>query len=79
MYVADKSDNPFNKIGKQAFSGCKKLKKLTFKTTKLKTKTVGAKAFAGIAKKPTAKAPKKVKKAYQKLIRAKGAKKAVVK
>ena len=40
------------KIGKKAFFGCQKLKKITIKTTKLKTKTVGAKAFtkAGRAK-----------------------------
>ncbi len=67
------------KIGKQTFFGCKKLKKITFKTAKLKKTTVGAKAFAGIAKKPSAKAPKKVRKTYQKILRAKGAKKASVK
>lgn len=33
------------RIGKKAFFGCKNLKKITIKTTKLKIKTVGAKAF----------------------------------
>ena len=68
------------KIGKQAFYGCKKLKSITIKTTKLTAKNVGAKAFKGTPAKAAVKVPKKKKKAYNKLLRAKGlAKKAKVK
>lgn len=60
------------KIGKQAFYGCKKLKNITVKTAKLTAKTVGAKAFKGTPAKAAVKVPKKKKKAYTKLLRAKG-------
>lgn len=60
------------KIGKQAFYGCKKLKNITIKTAKLTAKTVGAKAFKGTPAKAAVKVPKKKKKAYGKLLRAKG-------
>ncbi len=60
------------KIGKKAFYGCKKLKTINIKTTKLKAKTVGAKAFGNIYKKPTVKLQKKSKKAYKKWIFKKG-------
>lgn len=61
------------KIGKAAFANCKKLKKITIKTKKLKTKTVGAKAFKGIYKKAVFKLPKKQRTAYKKLLLKKGA------
>ena len=59
-------------IGKQAFAGCKNLKKITIKTPYLTKKSVGAKAFKGIAAKATIKVPKKQLKAYKKLLKAKG-------
>lgn len=61
------------KIGKSAFNGCKAIKTVTIKTTKLKAKSIGAKAFKGITKKATFKVPKKQKKAYKKIICKKGA------
>lgn len=61
------------KIGKSAFSGCKAIRTVTIKTTKLKAKSIGAKAFKGITKKATFKVPKKQKKAYKKIICKKGA------
>ena len=60
------------KIGKEAFAKCKNLKSITIKTTYLSSKTVGAKAFKGIHAKAKIKVPKKQKKAYQKLLKAKG-------
>jgi len=65
------------KIGKAAFSGCSKLKTITIKSTKLTSKNVGAKAFKGISSKATVKVPKSKKKAYAKLLKAKGAGKKV--
>ncbi len=68
------------KIGAKAFYGCKKLANITIKTTKLKSKTVGKKAFGKIYKKPVVKMPKSKKKAYKKWIYKKGlTKKAKVK
>lgn len=60
------------KIGKEAFAKCKNLKKITIKTTYLSSKKVGANAFKGIHAKATIKVPKKQKKAYQKLLKARG-------
>ena len=60
------------KIGKQAFANCKRLKFITIKTLKLTMNSVGAKAFKGIYKKPVVKVPKNKKKAYKKLLKAKG-------
>jgi hypothetical protein len=60
------------KIGKQAFRGLPKLKKIFVKTTKLTGKTVAAKAFAGVGEKVIVKVPKAKKKAYQKLFQRKG-------
>ncbi len=58
---------------KKAFAKCKNLKKITIKTTYLSSKKVGANAFKGIhAKATTIKVPKKQKKAYQKLLKARG-------
>ena len=60
------------KIGKQAFYGCKKLKSITIKTTKLNSKNVGSKAFKGIYAKATIKVPKSKVKVYKNLLKAKG-------
>ena len=57
-------------IGKQAFYGCSKLKKITVKGTLLKK--VGKNALKGIHKKAVIKVPKKKKKTYQKLFKSKG-------
>ena len=59
-------------IGKKAFAGCKNLKKITVKTPYLTKKSVGAKAFKGIYAKAAIKVPKKKKKAYTSLFKAKG-------
>ena len=56
-------------IAKNAFKGCKKLKKVTIKATKLKR--IGKNAFKGIYKKATFKVPKKQLKKYKKLIQKK--------
>ena len=60
------------KIGKKAFSKCKKLKLLVIKSRKLKAKNVAKNAFKGITKKTTVKVPKLKIKAYRKLLRKKG-------
>lgn len=56
-------------IGKDAFNGCKKLKKITIRSTKLKPKKIGKNAFKGIYKKAAFKVPKKYKKDYKKVIK----------
>ncbi len=60
-------------IGKNAFNGCKALKTIEVKTTKLTDKNVGAAAFKGIYKKATFKCPKKKLKEYKKLFIKRGA------
>lgn len=64
------------KIGKKAFYGCKNLKKITIKSTKLKKKTIGAKAFSKAGSKNYSKlkviVPKKCLKNYTKIFRQKG-------
>ena len=60
-------------IGKEAFSGCGKLKTITIKTTKLTSKTVGENAFRKVYKKVTFKLPKKKLKAYKQWLPDKGA------
>ncbi len=65
------------KIGKQAFSGCGRLKSMTVKTSRLKSKSIGAKAFKGINAKAAIKVPKKKKASYAKIFKAKGAGKKV--
>ena len=62
-------------IGRNAFSGCSKLKTVTFKGSRLKK--VGANAFKGINKKATISVPKAKKKAYTKLLKGKGQAKTV--
>ena len=64
------------KIGAKAFYGCKKLKKITIKTSRLKLKNVGKKAFAKIYKKAVVKVPKKKVKAYKTLLVKRGMNKA---
>ena len=59
-------------IGNDVFNGCKKLKTVIIKSTKLTTKTVSKKAFKGISKKTTIKVPKKKLTAYKKLFKKKG-------
>lgn len=60
------------KIGKRVFSGCKKLKKVTVKTTKLTESTVGSNAFSGISSRVVVKVPESKVKAYRKLFKKKG-------
>ena len=67
------------KIGANAFKGDKKLTTIKLVTTKLKKKSVGSNAIKGTSKKLKIKAPKKVKKSYQKIFSAKGNKKVKVK
>lgn len=62
------------KIGKNAFSGCKKLKSITIKSKKLTAKTVGSNAFKGIHRKAKIKVPKSKLKSYKKLLKKKGIK-----
>ena len=60
------------KIGKSAFEGCKSLKTVTIKTLKLKSGTVGSKAFKETPKNVTLKVPKKSLSAYKKFLYKKG-------
>lgn len=62
-------------IGKECFSGCKSLKKITIKTKTLKK--VGKNALKGIHKKAVIRVPKAKLKAYGKLLKGKGQKKTV--
>lgn len=66
-------------IGKNAFAGCKKLKKITIKSTKLKSKSIGKNAFKGTAKNLVINVPKKQYKAYKKFLKKKGNKTVKVK
>ncbi|WP_022760613.1 InlB B-repeat-containing protein [Butyrivibrio sp. AD3002] len=61
-----------SKIGKKAFYGCKKLKKIVIKSSKLSKKSVGKKAFKGISSKATIQVPKNKVKKYEKVLRSKG-------
>lgn len=60
------------KIENRVFSGCKKLKKVTIKTTKLTESTVGSNAFLGISSGVVVKVPESKVKAYRKLFKKKG-------
>lgn len=51
---------------------CKNLKKVTFLTAKLKSKSVGNNAFKGTAKNVKVTVPKKNSKAYKKFLKKKG-------
>ena len=59
-------------IGKKAFYGCKKLKSITLKTTKLTAKNVGSKAWKGICATVTIKVPKSKYDSYKKILKEKG-------
>ena len=61
-----------SKIGAKAFYGCKKLKSITIKTTKLTSKTVGNKAFKGINSKAVIKVPDKKLSSYKKVLKTAG-------
>lgn len=63
------------KIGSNAFYGCANLKKITVKSTKLKT--VGKNALKGVHKKAVVKVPKSQYQIYKKLFKNKGQKKSV--
>lgn len=60
------------KIGARAFYGCKKLKNITIKTTKLKTKKIGTAAFEKTPLSAKIKVPKKKLKAYKTMLLKKG-------
>ena len=60
-------------IGSKAFYSCKKLKKITVRTTKLTAKTLGSKAFKGIYKKAVFQCPSSKKTLYQKIFKKAGA------
>lgn len=62
----------FEDTEKYAFEKCKNLKKVTFLTTKLKSKSVGNNAFKGTAKNVKVTVPKKNSKAYKKFLKKKG-------
>lgn len=57
-------------IGKSAFYNCTSLKKITIKSTSIKS--IGSKAFKGTAKKAIVKVPKSKKAAYKKLLKKAG-------
>lgn len=57
------------KISNNAFYKCPNLKTVNIKTIKLNKKTASKKAFSGVNKKIVIKAPKKVKKTYQKIFK----------
>ncbi len=59
-------------IGAKAFYKCNRLAKITVKTKNLTGKKVGSRAFQGIYKKAVMKVPKNKRKAYKKLLRARG-------
>ena len=60
------------RLGKNVFDGCKKLKTITIKSTKLTSKTVSKNAFKGLTKVTTIKVPKEKLAAYKKLFKSKG-------
>lgn len=64
-------------IKKDAFAGCKTLRKIIVKTKKLTKKTVAKKAFRGVRKNVRIVVPKKKKQAYRKLFYQRGLNKKV--
>ena len=64
-------------IKKDAFAGCKTLRKIIVKTKKLTKKTVAKKAFRGVRKNVRIVVPKKKKRAYRKLFYQRGLNKKV--
>ena len=67
------------RIGKRAFYNCPNLKKIIIRTKRLKKKRIGAQAFAKLSKKTVIYVPKRKRKAYKKLLKARGAAKAKIK
>ncbi len=65
------------RIGKEAFCGCKNLKKVTVKSSLISGKMIGKNAFLGITEETVIKVPKNKVKLYKKLFRAKGLNKKV--
>ena len=61
-----------SKIGKEAFYGCKNLKKIQVKSKKLSAKNVGSRAFKAINKKAKMSVPKSKVRAYAKWAKTKG-------
>ena len=59
-------------IGQNVFNGCKKLKTIMIKSTKLTAKTVSRNAYKGLTKATSIKVPKKKLKEYKKLFKSKG-------
>lgn len=59
-------------IGKNAFRGCKNLKTIVIKSTKLTSSSIGSNAFKGTHKKLVIKVPKKMLKKYKKFLKKKG-------
>ena len=67
-------------IGKSAFYNCKKLKKITIKTSQLTLNKIGKNAFKGTTKNVSVKVPKKQLKLYKTILKKKGlSKKAKIK
>ncbi|MGN0275792.1 MAG: family 20 glycosylhydrolase [Hominisplanchenecus sp.] len=60
------------KIGKNAFYGCSRLKKITIKSGKLTSGKVGSKAFGKLSSRVTVKVPKNKRVAYRKFLVKKG-------
>ncbi len=67
-----KISSSVNKIGSKAFFGCRNLKKIVIATNSLTNKSIGSKAFKGIAAKAVIQVPKKKLSAYKKILRKKG-------
>lgn len=67
------SSTGLNKIGKEAFSGDKKLANITLKTTELKKSGVGKDAFKNIKKNATFKVPAKKVSDYKAIFKSNGA------
>lgn len=67
------------RIGKRAFYNCPNLEKIIIRTKRLKKKRVGVQAFAKLSKKTVIYVPKRKRKAYKKLLKARGAAKAKIK
>lgn len=70
-------ESNIKKIGKDAFSGCKKLRTIGVRTKKLTSKSVSAKVFKGVSKNAKIYVPKSKAKAYKTVFRKKGLSKKV--
>ena len=72
--------NWYRKFKSKAFYGCRNLKSITIKTSSLRSRSVGSKAFTGTNARPKVKVPVKQLKSYKKLLKSKGmSKKAIYK